>query len=531
MKSYILLPLVVNPLLNVDINQPPDIQVRCDTEKVEDQLVLSKDCILSVDIEDSDFDRAYFDIDGLQTSLDQKGEVEVQKNNRILTIVAFDKAGNESMKTIRFTPLEIPKLSASVNQDAYITSPNIDFSLDSMNLEDWDLVVSLDGKKDVMEVKEHLELTRSGKYEMYYAYKKDPSITSNHLSFHFTNEKPSCLIVPSATESSQDVLLQASWNGMKITKKTCIIRSDHREEILPLEAEYLLKGEAGQDLTYEIEGVVEDAFGQSNSYHTTVRIDKKAPTISLLKNGKVIPNNHFTVRKSDQYEIQSDGSLQISYLMNQLPLSCQSMEEAFQLLQQGDTLTIRANSFDDLGNQTSLSWTCEKAQAALPTISHTKIAAETENDSQAKLEPTIQSSLLSGQVLSNRTWSLDQNQQVHLEKKDQALPRYFKPRLSIQSSRQGKKNKIRVVLYRSKDGKEKFSYIRINKKKISLSDCKKDQFGNLYYEFTSKKTCLIQAKARNAQGNTKVVKKKILKQKAEQPLGWLEQILWKLKHA
>lgn len=39
MKSYILLPLVVNPLLNVDINQPPDIQVRCDTEKVEDQLV------------------------------------------------------------------------------------------------------------------------------------------------------------------------------------------------------------------------------------------------------------------------------------------------------------------------------------------------------------------------------------------------------------------------------------------------------------------------------------------------------------
>ena len=128
---------------------------------------------------------------------------------------------------------------------------------------------------------------------------------------------------------------------MEITKKTCIIRSDHREEILPLEAEYLLKGEAGQDLTYEIEGVVEDAFGQSNSYHTTVRIDKKAPTISLLKNGKVIPNNHFTVRKSDQYEIQSDGSLQISYLMNQLPLSCQSMEEAFQLLQQGDTLTIR----------------------------------------------------------------------------------------------------------------------------------------------------------------------------------------------
>ena len=87
------------------------------------------------------------------------------------------------------------------------------------------------------------------------------------------------------------------------------------------------------------------------------------------------------MRKSDQYEIQSDGSLQISYLMNQLPLSCQSMEEAFQLLQQGDTLTIRANSFDDLGNQTSLSWTCEKAQAALPTISHTKIAAETENDS------------------------------------------------------------------------------------------------------------------------------------------------------
>ena len=46
-----------------------------------------------------------------------------------------------------------------------------------------------------------------------------------------------------------------------------------------------------------------------------------------------------------------------------------------------------------------------------------------------------------------------------------------------------------------------------------------------------KKTCLIQAKARNAQGNTIVVKKKILKQKAEQPLGWLEQILWKLKHA
>lgn len=521
MKNLLLISLLVNPLnqyLLEPANQAPTIQVTYKTQEVKEDLWMASDGLIDIKIKDDNFKSASIEVDGKAQKIEEECSIEILKSNQFITIVAFDQEGLETVRTIRIHQMEAPTLSSSIVGNMTRES-KIDLSYSITDCSDWNLVVSYEGIEDRLEVCTSLELSRNGMYDLYLENKENPSLTSNHLIFSYSNQKPSIRLTPSSIYSNQDVEVQVLVEGDFIQSSVLKIRNGNSEQILENSQSLTLTKVEGEDIVYEVEGIVEDSFSESATDLIQVRIDAQAPNLDLY-NGSERMNDHLIYKNGMNLSVQSDGEISLSYKQNGMPVYYASLKEALDHLSANDLLEVNAKSFDELGNCSQKTWTLQKESLLKPVVTHNMNVVESKD-----------ASLLNNQYsINHRTWSIDENQQLHLEQKNQKITRISKPRISVFTKEKGNNVLCRIVLYQSESGKEKFNWIRIDGKKINLKECEKDQFGNAYYEFSSRKSCKVECQAQNKDGKVRTIKKTITYTKKDKTsfLEWIKDWIKRL---
>ena len=518
MKNLLLIALLVNPLhanLIEPVNQAPSICVYYKTQEIKDDLWMAEDGFIDVKIEDTNFKSASIEVDGKMQTIDEESHILIEKSKQFITIVAFDSEGLETVRTIRIHSVNAPVLSSSIKGDITRES-KVELMVSECKQSDWNLVISYDGIEDRMEAISHLELARNGLYEIFLENKENPSLQSNHLIFTYSNQRPSIHLEPSSTYSNQNVEVNVLLDGDFIQSSVLKIRNGNTEQIIENTDSITLERVEGCDLVYEIEGIVEDAFQETSSDRIQVRIDALAPSLDLL-NGTQRMDESFIYRAGMNLAIQSDGQVSISYKQNGLPVYYASIKEALDHLSSNDSLELFVQSSDELGNIVQKTWTIKKENLLKPFV--------TNNLNQVELKDTIADH--EQYIINHRTWSVDENQQLHLEQKNQKIIKPSKPKISVFTKEKNQNLICRIVLYQSEKGSNQFNWIRIDGKNINLKKCEKDQFGNVYYEFFTKKSCKIECKAENKEGKTRTIKKIInySKNKKMSFFQWFKQWL------
>ncbi len=515
MKNLLLISLLMNPLNPYSLepaNQAPSIQVSYKTQEVKEDLWMADDGFIDIKITDDNFKSASVEIDGKSQKIEEESSIKISKSNQFITIVAFDQEGLESIRTIRIHQVESPTLSSSIVGNMTRQS-KIDLSYSISDLSDWNLVVSYDGIEDRLEATSSLELSRNGMYDLYLENKENPSLKSNHLVFSYSNQKPSIRLIPSSVYSNQDVEVNVLVEGDFIQSSVLKIRNGNSEQVLEnIESLTLTKVE-GQDIVYEVEGIVEDSFSESAMDLIQVRIDAQGPNLDLY-NGSDRMNDRFIYKNGMNLSVQSDGQVSLSFKQNGMPVYYASLKEALDHLSINDLLEVNAKSFDELGNCSQKTWILQKESLLKPVVTHNMNVVESKDATLSNNQYTI----------NHRTWSIDENQQLHLEQKNQKITRISKPKISVFTKEKGKNVLCRIVLYQSESGEEKFNWIRIDGEKINLKECEKDQFGNTYYEFSSRKSCKVECRAQNKDGKIRTIKKTITYTKKDRTsfLEWIK---------
>ena len=515
MKRLFLIPLLMNPVLvkaEDQVNLAPSISVYYQSNPIDSQLRLNKDGWIDIEIKDNDFKSASIDIDGMSQDISQSEKIAISKSSHFITIVAFDQSGQETLRTIQVSQLSIPSLSSSY-ENQVTNSSTIDLNFSQSDLSEWNLLVSYQGIEDRMFPTSSFEVSRSGHYTLCLENKDNPSIKSNSISFDYYNKEPSISLEASSTYTNGPVTIHSVVDGDFIEKQYFLIRNEEKEEIVDGSL-LTLNPEDEKDITYEVVGVAIDRFGQEAKNLINVRLDTLGPDLTLKNGSKWIEESTLTYKENMNLVLVSDGVISMNFIQNGMPVSYSSLQEALEHLSTNDSLLIEASSCDELGNSTKKSWVVRK-ENILNTIFDITNQSEEKKETKLSAESSNQLSLGNSYVLNQRLWSVDENQQVQLEQKEEVVWKRNKPKISIYTKSKDKKKICRIVLYRTEQGKEKFSWIRINQKRISLKNCKKDQFGNTYYEFTYSNSCKIQCKAINKDGKTRTIKKTIQNEKVE----------------
>lgn len=502
MKGLILFPLLCQqiPIVELEQTNEPVIELYCNGESVDSTLSIYEDQILSVSIQSDSFKSAYVSIDGQVSNLNEEDEILISKVNQLLIFTAIDQEGKQSTRTLLIQPLSIPTFSTNVENGAWINDPQISLYYSDNMDEQWQLVVEYENKKDVMEPVDHLNLVRNGSYRMYLEHKEKIELHSESISFYFSNVQPSLSIIPTATYTNEPVDLMAQWDGINLVSKVWTISSQLGDETYSMDQVPHLEGLPGQEIIYTVVASVTDVFGQKAEATTTVCIDRKPPLLSLRCNGKDVKEGKVNVFANDQFDIDSEYNPTLTFQKNGLPVFYASFHDALSHLQGKDVLNMTISVEDDAGNQVIKSWAFSKNQV------------------MPDLKSLPMSSLMSlssfyfdeNQQWGQRIWSLDENNRVAMKRVAEDSLFSKKPKVSILVRKEKRKSYVRVVLYRTERGKERFTKIRVNQKAIPLKKVKLDRLGHFYYEFLIKDhKADISVKARSKQGAIRHVQKTV----------------------
>ena len=335
-------------------------------------------------------------------------------------------------------------------------------------------------------------------------------------------ELPNCTYSVENNGYTSEAQINIQCTGNLLDQSTLIIEHNKQTEFLQAQTEmtYLCK-DAG---TYFAYIQCQDRKGDIQTWHymdeksQINRIadeddTKKAEENQPLQSSVPLYENANTgVNYTVESVVQEESQYQLPVPMKQQSLNNVSLvePESFHLENQSQMEKITGNetdfllpsTIDDFGNESMTK----------------KIIAE---DGTVKTEERVISQTLTPNLeVQNRTWIVEDQQQIHLQQKSQQLSTSSFQIITMEN------RLVRVVF----GPDEKIVWIKINGKKIQPSSIGQDRMHHSYVEFrVLKKKCIIEVKMKDSSGQARKVKKIIhpvlTKRKFSKSELWF-QTLW-----
>ena len=531
----------------------PLLTVWCNQEEVHDHLDLRQSSVLEVFVkEDIQSVSVWIDEDPyLFEIVEGVFEIPVSLENQKILIQVTDLLEETITKEIEVHVLS--DLKAQIELDSMYTlkdTHQIQFGstcLDEVQAEiylDELLMQTIDcqGKDQV-----HFTLPRSGEIQVKLKYRDCEAPVSindsESITFFFSCEEPEIQILPEATLSNQDVLVQ--FNGPDFIDKieVCVDDGQSVQTYSSLEDRTLFKRD-GEVVTYQITVKGSDLFGRLFRQDQQVTIDAKKPALTLFHHDQILrPGtlNVFSEHSSLKLVWDEPVQMEVFAWMQGKEIEIQDLNSFWASWPDHSLLSLWIQGQDPAGNIGAYAFELQVSPPVMPVVPQTPIKdtieqIRPEKESEEKEIKTLNSNWIPGNLQDvkqvQRTWKINDSHQVVLEKQEEEIQDHTRPLIQIRAGKDGNLSnlqlgdRVRITLVNTQAySQDRFVEILINEEKVNLDLLEKDALGNEYLEFEIEDPITkIEAKAIDNSDNTTTLYKtlKILEEKS---FPWIPLIL------
>ena len=531
----------------------PLLTVWCNQEEVHDHLDLRQSSVLEVFVkEDIQSVSVWIDEDPyLFEIVEGVFEIPVSLENQKILIQVTDLLEETITKEIEVHVLS--DLKAQIELDSMYTlkdTHQIQFGstcLDEVQAEiylDELLMQTIDcqGKDQV-----HFTLPRSGEIQVKLKYRDCEAPVSindsESITFFFSCEEPEIQILPEATLSNQDVLVQ--FNGPDFIDKieVCVDDGQSVQTYSSLEDRTLFKRD-GEVVTYQITVKGSDLFGRLFRQDQQVTIDAKKPALTLFHHDQILrPGtlNVFSEHSSLKLVWDEPVQMKVFAWMQGKEIEIQDLNSFWASWPDHSLLSLWIQGQDPAGNIGAYAFELQVIPPVMPVVPQTPIKdtieqIRPEKESEEKEIKTLNSNWIPGNLQDvkqvQRTWKINDSHQVVLEKQEEEIQDHTRPLIQIRAGKDGNLSnlqlgdRVRITLVNTQAySQDRFVEILINEEKVNLDLLEKDALGNEYLEFEIEDPITkIEAKAIDNSDNTTTLYKtlKILEEKS---FPWIPLIL------
>lgn len=531
----------------------PLLSVWCNQEEVQGHLDLRQSSVLEVLVkEDIQSVSVWIDEDPyLFEIVEGAFDIPVSLENQKILIQATDLLEETITKEIEVHGLS--DLKVQIELDSMYTLKDTQYiqfgstCLDEVQAEiyiDKTLEQTIDclGKDQV-----HFTLPRSGEIQVKLKYRdcEAPILINNSESFtfFFSCEEPEVQILPEATLSNQNVLVQ--FNGPDFIEKVEVNVDDGQsiQTYSSLEDRTLFKRD-GEVITYQITVKGSDFFGRSFTQEQQVTIDAKKPALTLFHHDQILrPGtlNVFSEHSSLNLVWDEPVQMKVFAWMQGKEIEIQDLNSFWASWPDHSLLSLWIQGQDPAGNIGAYAFELQVIPPVMPVVPQTPIKdtieqTKPEKELEEKEIKTRYTSWIPGNLQDvkkvQRTWKINDSHQVVLEKQEEEIQDHTRPLIQIRAGKDGDLSKlqlgdrVRITLVNTQAySQDRFVEILINEEKVNLNLLKKDALGNEYLEFEIEDPITkIEAKAIDHSDNTTTLYK-TLKILEEESFSWIPWIL------
>ena len=531
----------------------PLLSVWCNQEEVQGHLDLRQSSVLEVFVkEDIQSVSVWIDEDPyLFEIVEGVFEIPVSLENQKILIQATDLLEETITKEIEVHGLS--DLKAQIELDSMYTLKDTQYiqfgstCLDEVQAEiyiDNTLEQTIDclGKDQV-----HFTLPRSGEIQVKLKYKncEAPVLINNleSITFFFSCEEPEVQILPEATLSNQNVLVQ--FNEPDFIEKVEVNVDDGQsiQTYSSLEDRTLFKRD-GEVITYQITVKGSDFFGRSFTQEQQVTIDAKKPALTLVHHDQILrPGTLNVFSEHSSLNLVWDEPVQMIVFawMQGKEIEIQDLNSFWASWPDHSLLSLWIQGQDPTGNIGTYAIELQVIPPVMPVVPQTPIKdtieqTKPEKELEEKEIKTLDWNWIPGNLQDvkkvQRTWKINDSHQVVLEKHEEEIQDHTRPLIQIRAGKDGDLSKlqlgdrVRITLVNTQAySQDRFVEILINEEKVNLNLLKKDALGNEYLEFKIEDPITkIEAKAIDHSDNTTTLYK-TLKILEEESFSWIPWIL------
>lgn len=531
----------------------PLLSVWCNQEEVQGHLDLRQSSVLEVFVkEDIQSVSVWIDEDPyLFEIVEGAFDIPVSLENQKILIQATDLLEETITKEIEVHGLS--DLKAQIELDSMYTLKDTQYiqfgstCLDEVQAEiniDNTLEQTIDclGKDQV-----HFTLPRSGEIQVKLKYRdcEAPILINNSesITFFFSCEEPEVQILPEATLSNQNVLVQ--FNEPDFIEKVEVNVDDGQsiQTYSSLEDRTLFKRD-GEVITYQITVKGSDFFGRSFTQEQQVTIDAKKPALTLVHHDQILrPGtlNVFSEHSSLNLVWDEPVQMKVFAWMQGKEIEIQDLNSFWASWPDHSLLSLWIQGQDPTGNIGTYAFELQVIPPVMPVVPQTPIKdtieqTKPEKELEEKEIKTRYTSWIPGNLQDvkkvQRTWKINDSHQVVLEKQEEEIQDHTRPLIQIRAGKDGDLSKlqlgdrVRITLVNTQAySQDRFVEILINEEKVNLNLLKKDALGNEYLEFEIEDPITkIEAKAIDHSDNTTTLYK-TLKILEEESFSWIPWIL------
>lgn len=531
----------------------PLLSVWCNQEEVQGHLDLRQSSVLEVFVkEDIQSVSVWIDEDPyLFEIVEGAFDIPVSLENQKILIQATDLLEETITKEIEVHGLS--DLKAQIELDSMYTLKDTQYiqfgstCLDEVQAEiyiDNTLEQTIDclGKDQV-----HFTLPRSGEIQVKLKYRdcEAPILINNSesITFFFSCEEPEVQILPEATLSNQNVLVQ--FNEPDFIEKVEVNVDDGQsiQTYSSLEDRTLFKRD-GEVITYQITVKGSDFFGRSFTQEQQVTIDAKKPALTLFHHDQILrPGtlNVFSEHSSLNLVWDEPVQMKVFAWMQGKEIEIQDLNSFWASWPDHSLLSLWIQGQDPAGNIGAYAFELQVIPPVMPVVPQTPIKdtieqTKPEKELEEKEIKTRYTSWIPGNLQDvkkvQRTWKINDSHQVVLEKHEEEIQDHTRPLIQIRAGKDGDLSKlqlgdrVRITLVNTQAySQDRFVEILINEEKVNLNLLKKDALGNEYLEFEIEDPITkIEAKAIDHSDNTTTLYK-TLKILEEESFSWIPWIL------
>lgn len=531
----------------------PLLSVWCNQEEVKGHLDLRQSSVLEVFVKE-DIQSASVWIDEnpyLFEIVEGAFDIPVSLENQKILIQVTDHLEETITKEIEVHGLS--DLKAQIDLDSMYTLKDTQYiqfgstCLDEVQAEiyiDKTLEQTIDclGKDQV-----HFTLPRSGEIQVKLKYRdcEAPILINNSesITFFFSCEEPEVQILPEATLSNQNVLVQ--FNEPDFIEKVEVNVDDGQsiQTYSSLEDRTLFKRD-GEVITYQITVKGSDFFGRSFTQEQQVTIDAKKPALTLFHHDQILrPGtlNVFSEHSSLNLVWDEPVQMKVFAWMQGKEIEIQDLNSFWASWPDHSLLSLWIQGQDPTGNIGTYAFELQVIPPVMPVVPQTPIKdtieqTKPEKELEEKEIKTLDWNWIPGNLQDvkkvQRTWKINDSHQVVLEKQEEEIQDHTRPLIQIRAGKDGDLSKlqlgdrVRITLVNTQAySQDRFVEILINEEKVNLNLLKKDALGNEYLEFKIEDPITkIEAKAIDHSDNTTTLYK-TLKILEEESFSWIPWIL------
>lgn len=531
----------------------PLLSVWCNQEEVQGHLDLRQSSVLEVFVkEDIQSVSVWIDEDPyLFEIVEGAFDIPVSLENQKILIQVTDLLEETITKEIEVHGLS--DLKAQIELDSMYTLKDTQYiqfgstCLDEVQAEiniDNTLEQTIDclGKDQV-----HFTLPRSGEIQVKLKYRdcEAPILINNSesITFFFSCEEPEVQILPEATLSNQNVLVQ--FNEPDFIEKVEVNVDDGQsiQTYSSLEDRTLFKRD-GEVITYQITVKGSDFFGRSFTQEQQVTIDAKKPALTFFHHDQILrPGtlNVFSEHSSLNLVWDEPVQMKVFAWMQGKEIEIQDLNSFWASWPDHSLLSLWIQGQDPTGNIGTYAFELQVIPPVMPVVPQTPIKdtieqTKPEKELEEKEIKTRYTSWIPGNLQDvkkvQRTWKINDSHQVVLEKHEEEIQDHTRPLIQIRAGKDGDLSKlqlgdrVRITLVNTQAySQDRFVEILINEEKVNLNLLKKDALGNEYLEFEIEDPITkIEAKAIDHSDNTTTFYK-TLKILEEESFSWIPWIL------